>query len=172
MSQEQIEFIKNVFSTRLEILSHILERSITHFQADSESIIGDRIVEDMLPFGTQVIFTCNQPHNFSLWCEGKGMQNLPSEVSSLEQLKKTIEETQLKINSVNCGDGQLPEISRIDLNENQYMELTGDEYVNDFLIPNFYFHLVTAYNIMRMKGVPLGKGDYMLHLVPKVRHSE
>ena len=171
MSQEKIEFIRGVFSTKLVILSHILESSICHFETDSESILRDRIVEDMLPFGTQVIFTCNQPHNFSLWCEGQDMKNLPEEPSSLEQLRKTIEETQTKIGSVNCGDEQLSEISRIDLNENQYMELTGVEYVNDFLIPNFYFHLVTAYNIMRMKGVPLGKGDYMLHLVPKVKHA-
>lgn len=55
----------------------------------------------------------------------------------------------------------------IDLIQN--VELTGSVYVNQFLIPNFYFHLVTAYNILRMAGVTIGKKDYMMHLMPLVR---
>lgn len=45
-------------------------------------------------------------------------------------------------------------------------------YVNEFLIPNFYFHLVTAYDILRMAGLPIGKADYMVHLMPYVRQVE
>ena len=45
----------------------------------------------------------------------------------------------------------------------------GAGYINDFLIPNFYFHLVTAYDILRMSGLDLGKPDYMTHLLPFVK---
>ncbi|MGE6780185.1 DUF1993 family protein [Vreelandella titanicae] len=52
-----------------------------------------------------------------------------------------------------------------------YADLTGEEYVADFLLPNFYFHLVTTYSILRSVGVPISKKDYMLHLMPKVKQS-
>lgn len=38
---------------------------------------------------------------------------------------------------------------------------TGRDYVLGFAIPNFYFHFVTAYDILRKEGVPIGKGDYL-----------
>ena len=56
--------------------------------------------------------------------------------------------------------------------QQSHIELRGEEYINDFLIPNFYFHMVTAYDILRMKGLEIGKGDYMLHLAPLVRQAQ
>lgn len=45
-----------------------------------------------------------------------------------------------------------------------YADLPGEIDVQDFLLPNFYFHLNTTYAILRMSGVPLGQTDYMRHL--------
>lgn len=39
--------------------------------------------------------------------------------------------------------------------------MTGSKYVQGFVLPNFFFHITTAYSILRMKGVPLGKRDYL-----------
>ena len=41
------------------------------------------------------------------------------------------------------------------------MNLTAKAYVFNYALPNFFFHLQTAYAILRMKGVPLGKQDYL-----------
>lgn len=73
---------------------------------------------------------------------------------------------------VNAEDAKLAEVTRIDLGQSLYVELPGNAYVNEFLIPNFYFHMVTAYDILRMAGVPIGKRDYMMHLVPLIRKNE
>ncbi|XQQ07957.1 MAG: DUF1993 family protein [Leptolyngbya sp. IPPAS B-1204] len=70
---------------------------------------------------------------------------------------------------INVEDAKLAEVTRIDLGQSLYIELSGNAYVNEFLIPNFYFHMVTAYDILRMAGVPIGKRDYMMHLVPLIR---
>jgi hypothetical protein len=171
MLEKKIESLKELFLSRIGTLSHILEVSADHFDQEADSILGYRIVEDMLPFGTQIVFTCNQPRNFSLWCEGQEMNNLPPEVDSLDAAKKIIEETKSSLLNVNVSDEKLHEIRRIDIAQGQYLELPGIEYVNDFLIPNLYFHLVTAYDIMRMRGAPLGKVNYMLHLLPKVKQA-
>ena len=40
-------------------------------------------------------------------------------------------------------------------------EMTGAEYFNRYALPNFYFHMTTAYNILRHNGVELGKGDFL-----------
>jgi uncharacterized protein len=38
-------------------------------------------------------------------------------------------------------------------------------------MPNFYFHLTTVYDILRMAGAPIGKRDFMMHLVPLIKHQ-
>jgi uncharacterized protein len=66
----------------------------------------------------------------------------------------------------------LEAITRIELGQGLYAELSGLAYVDEFLIPNFYFHLTTAYDIMRLAGAPIGKHDFMRHLVPFVKHQD
>lgn len=170
MQTQSIDVIQDLFQSRLITLEHLMKSAQTHF-GDDESFIQKRIVADMVPFGTQIAFTCSQPHNFALWCDDKPMSNLDSDVSSLQQAYQHISNTKEFLASVNVTDEKLTEVKRIDLDGGSYLELPGRVYVNDFLIPNFYFHLVTAYDILRMAGVPIGKRDYMMHLAPFVRQE-
>jgi len=167
MPSQNIDSIKTIFQSRLTTLEHLLKSASDHFSG-SESFLHKRIATDMLPFSTQVAFTCNQPRNFALWCEGKPMDNLDPDVISLAQAYEHIANTQKLVSGINVDDQKLSELARIDLNEGRYIELSGDAYVNEFLMPNFYFHLVTAYDILRMAGVPIGKQNYMIHLVPLI----
>ena len=170
MQTQSIDFIQTLFQSRLVTLEHLLTSARTHFN-DDDSFIQKRIVTDMLPLGTQIAFTCNQPRNFSLWCDNKPASNLDSDVSSLTQAYEYISNTKKLLTEVNVKDTKLSEVKRIDLGQGLYADLPGSAYVNDFLIPNFYFHMVTAYNILRMAGVPIGKRDYMMHLIPFVRQE-
>lgn len=167
MQNQNIDLIQTIFQSRLATLEHILKLAQTHF--DDESFLQKRIIADMLPFGTQIAFTCNQPRNFSLWCDDQPANNLDPNVTSLAQAYEQIANTQELLAGINVEDEKLAEVSRIDLGESLYLELSGKDYVNEFLIPNFYFHMVTAYDILRMAGVPIGKRDYMMHLVPLLR---
>ncbi|MCB1662124.1 MAG: DUF1993 domain-containing protein [Pseudomonadales bacterium] len=171
MPEDKIKSFRELFLSRLSTLSHIIDISSEHLQKEADSILGYRLIDDMLPLGTQIAYACNQPRNFALWCEGAAMENLSADVESLSEARKIIDDTRSKLISVTVNDEKLQEVMRIDIGEEQYIELPGLEYVNDFLIPNLYFHLVTAYNIMRMKGVPVGKFDYMIHLAPKVKQT-
>ncbi|WP_310422895.1 DUF1993 domain-containing protein [Chamaesiphon sp. VAR_48_metabat_135_sub] len=170
MENQQIVAIQNIFSSRLDTLSHLLNVVENHFTDDVESIFGRRIAPDMLPFGTQIVFTCNQPRNFALWCLGQPANNLNPEVGSLEDARGHLSSTQELLASINVTDRQLAAISRIDLAQGRYLELSGCSYVDDFLMPNFYFHLTTAYDILRMAGAPIGKHDFMMHLVHLIKH--
>ena len=53
------------------------------------------------------------------------------------------------------------------LPETKYGEFTGIEYLFGSNIPNFYFHLVTAYDILRAKGIDVGKRDYLRPHIPR-----
>ncbi len=170
MQSQNISSIQTLFQSRLTTLEHLLKSAQTHF-SDSESFLQQRIAADMLPLGTQIAFTCNQPRNFAFWCDGKPANNLNPEVTSLTQAYEHIANTKGLLLGINVADAKLAEVTRIDLGPSLYAEMSGSAYVNDFLIPNFYFHMVTAYDILRMAGVPIGKRDYMLHLVPFVRQA-
>jgi uncharacterized protein len=170
VKNQNIVSIQTLFQSRLTTLEHILKLAQTHFSGD-ESFLGQCIATDMFPLGTQIAFTCNQPRNFSLWCDGKPANNLDSEVTSLAQAYEHTANTKKLLSGINVKDSKLDEVERIELGQSLYAELSGNAYVNDFLIPNFYFHMVTAYDILRMVGVPIGKRDYMMHLVPFIRQA-
>ena len=170
MPSQTIDSIQTIFLSRLTTLEHLLKTAQTHF-TESESFLQECIIADMLPFGTQIAFTCNQPRNFALWCDGKAMDNLDPEVQSLAQAYEHIENTKALLSNVDVEDERLVEITRVDLGQGLYFEVSGNAYINEFLMPNFYFHLVTAYDILRKLGVPIGKRDYMMHLVPLLQQD-
>jgi uncharacterized protein len=171
MEKQKIAAIQNIFSSRLDTLSHLLEVAQNHFTDDVESLLQSRLAPDMFPLGTQIAFTCNQPRNFALWCLGELANNLNPDVASFTEARGHILSTKELLASINVTDAKLLEIARIDLSQGLYLELSGQAYVDDFIMPNFYFHLTTAYDILRMAGSPIGKRDYMMHLAPFVKHQ-
>ncbi len=171
METHRIAAIQSIFSSRLDTLSHLLEVAESHFADDIDSLLQRRIAPDMFPFGTQIAFTCNQPRNFALWCLGKSDNNLNPDVASLANARGHILSTKDLLKSINVSDTKLSEIKRIEFGQGLYLELSGFSYVDDFLMPNFYFRLTTAYDILRMGGAPIGKRDFMLHMVSLIKHQ-
>ncbi|AFY79421.1 MAG: DUF1993 domain-containing protein [Hydrococcus sp. C42_A2020_068] len=171
MERQKIAALQNIFNSRLDTLNHLLDVAESHFTDDVESLLQRRIAPDMFPFGTQIAFTCNQPRNFALWCLGQSANNLNPNVTSLTEARSHISSTKGLLAAINVVDAKLSEIYRLELGQGLYVELSGLSYVNDFLIPNFYFHLTTAYNILRMEGASIGKRDFMMHLVPFLKHQ-
>ena len=112
MQIQNIDSIKTIFQSRLTTLEHILKLAQSHFSG-SESFLHKRIAPDMLPFGTQVAFTCNQPRNFALWCDCKPMDNLNPEVTSLVQAYEHIANTKGLVAAINVGDEKLSTLARI-----------------------------------------------------------
>lgn len=171
MSDEKMNEYRKLFLSRLATLDHLLDIAEKHYQGDTGSLWNLRLSDDMLPFGTQVAYTCDQPHNFLLWCEGKATDHLDPDIQSMDQARQLIGHTRSRLMEAKLQDAKLAELKRIELRDGRYLELSGLDYVNEFLTPNFYFHLVTAYSLLRMAGVPLGKENYMMHLVPLVQQG-
>ncbi|MEO1522882.1 MAG: DUF1993 family protein, partial [Cyanobacteria bacterium J06633_2] len=109
MQHQNIDSIQTLFQSRLATLDHLLKSAQTHF-GDSESFLQERIAADMFPFGTQIAFTCNQPRNFALWCEGKPADNLDPTVTSLAQAYEHIANTQNLLLKISAEDTKLVEV--------------------------------------------------------------
>lgn len=168
MATQEIVELQRVFLSRLDTLSHILDIGEKHLP-DLGATLQERLVPDMFPLGTQIAFACNQPRGFSQWCAGSPVENLPPEVDSVELARSHISQTKELVSGINASDSKLDEIKRIGLGPGRYCELPARQYVSDYLLPNLYFHVTTAYAILRKIGVPLGKADYMSFLAPHVK---
>ncbi|MEJ2238129.1 MAG: DUF1993 family protein [Gemmatimonadales bacterium] len=161
--------IVELFDTRLNTLGLLVQQGSSYFGDDG--FLALRLVDDMLPLGTQIAFTCNQPHNFTQWIQGQEVRNLDPELENVGEATRLVSTTRTALSSIDVENTTLPEGKRLDFGLGRYAELSGEEYVNDFLVPNFYFHLVTTYDILRANGVQIGKADYMAHLLGRVREG-
>src|SRR5690606_1162258 len=159
MADREIAEIKRVFVSRLDTLAHILDTDARHIE-DFDATLQARLAPDMAPLGTQVVFACNQPHGFAWWCAGLPVENLPPEVASLALAREHIQRTREQVAAIDAQDERLDQVKRIVVGPDRYCDLPGRQYVGDFLLPNFYFHISMAYAILRHLGVPLGKADY------------
>jgi hypothetical protein len=170
MSNTEIKDIKRIFTTRLDTLSHILNLAEKHF-GNLNPVMEERLAPDMYPFGTQIAFICNQPLGFSQWCAGQPIKNLPHEVETIEKARSYIRETKDLAANIAADDTKLDEVKRIGLGAGRYCELPARQYVSEYLMPNFYFHITIVYAILRKLGVPLGKADFMAYLAPHVKQK-
>lgn len=170
---DKIASVRHIFSSRLDVLSHLLDVAEKHFQDkdDVTSVFGLRLADNMLPLSAQIIFVCDQARNFSRWSLGEPSQNSQLELTSWESARQEIANAQDFLTKVSGDPAKLLEVKRIDLSQGRYLELTGNQYIDDFLLPNFYFHVTTTYAILRMAGVSIGKQDFMWHLGPLLKQS-
>ncbi|MCF8466702.1 MAG: DUF1993 domain-containing protein [Sneathiella sp.] len=163
--------ILKLFTTRLDVLDHILDVAVRHFADDPDAMLQFRLAGDMFPLSMQIAFTCGQPNALILWCEGKPHANLDGEFATIAEAKAMILETKSRIAALDLTEAQLGKVKRLGLGPGRHAELKGADYISEYLIPNFYFHLVTAYDILRHNGVPLGKADFLRYLAPHIRQD-
>ena len=153
----------------LQILGAVggfLENSLTHFREkgiDPAEIVEARLTPDMLPLRFQIVSVAHHSRG-AMEAAQNGVFAPPSGKSDLDYaaLQRLVTEARtelsgLKPESVNAlvgrdvifklGDRALPFIT--------------EDFLMSFSLPNFFFHATTAYDILRHKGAPLGKRDFM-----------
>jgi uncharacterized protein len=150
------------FIRGLKTLSAILEKGRLHASADEASLLESRLIADMgaLPFQIQRI---------SDTAKGCAVRVGKIEPVAMEDNETTFPELQARISKTievlekvdpksmdSMEDGEV--IMKLRVGERK---LTGRNYVLNYAIPNFYFHLCMAYAILRKEGVPVGKMDYL-----------
>lgn len=132
--------------------------------SDPDDLVTARLYPDMAPFYFQI--ECVD--NYSVWgldAIRHGAFNPPDLVgeTTFTELRSRIAKTEAVLRAFKPEE--LTALSGKDLDmqihiDPQTTAFTAETYLLSFLLPNFYFHAVTAYDILRTRGVPVGKSDY------------
>jgi uncharacterized protein len=128
-----------------------------------QELIQARLAEDMLPFAYQVKSTA--VHSLGA-IEGvrKGVfsPDMTPPPETFAALKTRIAETLAALRAIDVAevDGFLGRDMRFSFGDRR-MDFTAENFLLSFSQPNFYFHATTAYDILRWKGLPIGKRDFM-----------
>ena len=154
-----------VFQRQLNGLSDILDKAViycTDRKIDQVALLHDRLYPDMFPLQMQVQQACTHALRGSFriaGAEAPAMENTEASFADLKaRIAKVLELIKtLKPETVDAMAGK--EIT-FPAGQRQ-MTLTADDYLLHSAMPNFYFHVTTAYNILRHNGLEIGKRDFM-----------
>ncbi len=170
MGSTRIGVMAGVIVERLDTLAHVLRRAERE-GGPAKEMLSARIAPDMFPFSTQVVFAARQAKSFAMLCGAPEMPPIEDHASlGFEALAANIAATRAAVVEAAKGadDGLLGAEKRVTLPDGRYIPLVGQSYVDDWVMPNLYFHLAMAYALVRGRGVAIGKADWMAHLGPRV----
>ena len=146
---------------------------------EAEALLSARLAPDMFPLATQLRFACRQAQEAVFRLQGRAfppaIQVLLDEARNGGERPGTIADARARINETLAvveaaaaggltldGDAAIAHA----LPNGMVLNVTATVYARDWALPQFYFHVVTAYAILRAQGVELGKADYCAHMLP------
>ncbi|RON87205.1 DUF1993 domain-containing protein [Pseudomonas fluorescens] len=137
---------------------------------DPQVLLEARLAPDMHNLATQVQYTCTQAQDTVQRLTQQPLTKL-TPPANMAAAKALIESTLEMLAAANPAqiDASADKNIAIELQNGIAFDMTGREYAVDWAMPQFYFHLITAYNILRHNGVPLGKADYVQHMFAYLR---
>ena len=153
------------FEIGLTALSGVLDKAAAYAAAkkvDPAVLLGYRLAPDMFALARQVQVACDQAKNGTARLAGVEPPKFEDTETTLEQLKERIAKTVafLKTLDAKAIDASVERDITFPLGPNKG-QMKGGDYLNHFMLPNFYFHLTAAYAIVRHCGVEIGKRDFL-----------
>jgi len=128
---------------------------------DVNNLLNERLIVDMLPLSKQVQIACDNAKLATArlsFSEAPKFEDNEKTVAELrERIKKTTDWLKTKVEA----DFSKYKDAKYDPVWMKGQWLDGESYYNEFVFANFYFHVTTAYAILRKAGVEIGKGDYI-----------
>lgn len=126
-----------------------------------EALLNSRLISDQFPFIRQVQVACDNAKGATARLAEIENPKFEDNEKTVEELKNRIDKTVAFMKTVKPEQIIGKENVAISLPFWQGKSLSAFDYVTEYLLPNFYFHVTTAYSILRMNGVDLGKSDYI-----------
>ena len=163
------------FAPALRSLSDVLAKSVTHFKAvgtDPDSLVNARLAPDMFTLAQQVAVACGQARMGVAVLAGLPIPGFNAGEASFAGFERSIADTVAEVEAAPAAafEGAATRQLNIPLPDAGIsLEMTGLEFLRDWALPHFYFHVVTAYDILRANGAPLGKLDYLAHVGYAIR---
>ena len=137
---------------------------------DPQVLLSARLAPDMLPLTKQVQIACDSAKFCLARLSGSDGPKFEDNETTVEQLRGRIRGTIAYLQSVPVDAIDGTEEREISVpRRDGAMAMTGESYLKQFSLPNFFFHITTVYALLRHNGVELGKSDYLGSLPPARR---
>lgn len=146
-------------------LGAILEKGAAHAKSkgvDEATFVNWRLAPDMFPLSRQVQLACDIPARGLARLAGAELPSFPDTETSFEELRQRVAKAHAFIKDLNRDKIDADPEGAITFPVGQEsMTMKRREYLTSFILPNLYFHVTTAYAILRSCGAPLGKADFL-----------
>ena len=154
-----------VFSRMLKNLLAIFEKAEAYAaeqNIDLQTFVETRLAPDMIPLSGQVQIATDGAKGVTSRLAGKPIPSWADDEKTFAELKVRLQKgiDYLETFSPEEFAGSDDRLVTVKIGGND-VELTGEAYLLNRGLPNFFFHVTTAYDILRHKGVPIGKKDYL-----------
>lgn len=147
-------------------LRGLIDSAATHVKAgkaDEQTILDARLYADMDPFRRQIQHASDAAKACAMRLAGRTVPSMVDDEASFEDLIGRIAKTEDVLAQVSPADLVGSENRVIKLNlRRKWVTFDGLSYVQEFALPNFFFHVTTAYAILRHNGFSIGKMDYLV----------
>jgi hypothetical protein len=154
-----------VYTRRLEALWAILDKAAAYAsqrKIDPAVLIQARLYPDMFTLARQVQISCGHAIRGASRLSGAEPKSIESKTDSFDDLKGLIASTLEFLKSVDAKKMEGMEDREITFPiGDEKRTLKGRDYLLHFSLPHFYFHVTTAYDILRHNGLEIGKADFM-----------
>lgn len=154
-----------VFIRMLNNLAGILDKAAEHCatrKIDPAALIHARLYPDMFDFARQVQVACDHARNGAARLAGTEAPELEKTEQTFAELSERIRKTIAYLETLRPEQFEGAETREVTIKRGDTtVTYAGLDYLLNRVLPNFYFHVTTAYDILRHNGVELGKRDYL-----------
>jgi len=159
------------FVPMLESLSGVLDKGAAYAEAQGLDLVNARLAPDMFPLAKQINIACHFAKNAMARLSGQPGLTQPAPRASFAEFKAQIAEAVAVVRSTPAQtlEGAESRDCTMVLQSGNTLAMDGTQFMLAWTLPNFYFHVVTAYDILRHNGVEIGKRDYMSGLAALMR---
>jgi hypothetical protein len=145
-------------------LDRCLDKATAHATAkkfDVDTLLHARMAPDMLPLSFQVQATCDQAKFAAARASGKDAPSHPDTEKTVADLRARIATVIAFLETFKAADFEGTDARKLSLPRWEGKSMTATDYVIEHAMPNFFFHLTTAYDLLRHNGVDIGKRDFL-----------
>lgn len=155
-----------VFVRGLGNLAAILDKASAHAESkdiDPAALTAARLYPDMFPLARQVQIASDTAKGAAARLAGVDIPSFPDTEATFSELRERIAKTIAFLDGFDAAQFDGSEAREVILKTRTRGDLhfTGQNYLLQHALPNFFFHVTTAYDILRHNGVELGKADYL-----------
>ena len=155
----------DVFKKALTQLLLVIEKGVANAKArnfDPNVFVTQRLAPDMLPFARQVQLASDFAKNSMARLAGIDPPKFEDNEATIDELVARVKKTLEYIDTVPAAALENSETRDIKIPlRDRTLEMKGLAFLQNWALPNFFFHHVTAYNVLRHNGVDIGKRDFL-----------